>query len=427
MYYKVPVRFNKVPRTIRRKELIYFTYASVSILIGRYSLGSKSGVMRREKIYSTEFGEWESHTVSGLENVSLNSGYLIPPDTNHSKLNVGEGFMYGSVYDMAGESVKLSQRWRECDWWRGQLNPKGLATLLESLNATDPVILRRNTMFAGFMNCHYGHFLVETLPRLWLLIDSSLDIVDVVVFCLDGNVASEECHCLNMLETVVKAVRTPRSTKVRTYFISNPVRFQGSLYVPESSWFLEALEFHIGAAMVFRRVSESMHGHQSDTIKRLTKGKSFDGLFLLRGTADSMIHSSTAINQAELATLFAASMNLLVVDPATLTFAEQVSLISRSKILVGRYGSGMHACVFLPAGSGVIVVEDDRRINHTQEKLMKLMKLDGITIPFSGNLYPETRKIEFNISFYEQWILDRSPRLKDENTSNYDLFKWMQE
>jgi len=339
-----------------------------------------------------------------LDVVSLEYGYIIPPDTDPLILAAGENFKYGSVYTAADESVLVSQRWRECVWWKGKTDPPDFKTLLRKLDISSPLTFT-DGLFGGFMNCHYGHFLVETLPRLWALTSTSLRFSNLIVFCLDGQKVSKTCDCLEMLQTAVDALTAPDIRVMKVTHVSEPVAFQGQLSIPESAWFLEAEDFHPFAARIFQRISSRTMHHRSQSIEQLTKQKpfAFDGLFLLREhETPNQVHKKLATNQEHLAELFRDKMNLLIVDPATLSFKDQVSLISQSRILVGRHGSGMHSCVFLPPGSTVIVIEDDRVINHTQEKLVKLLRLNGVTLPFHGFL--DEQGITFNISFYRNWI-----------------------
>ena len=69
--------------------------------------------------------------------------------------------------------------------------------------------------------------------------------------------------------------------------------------------------------------------------------------------------------------------------------------------------------VSFPENLTTIVIEDDRSINHTQEKLIRLMKLNRHVLDFHGSFDPIRRLVSFETLHYEKYVAEPAKHHQD--------------
>jgi hypothetical protein len=370
--------------------------------------------------------------------VSLDSGYFIEPEA----AGVGQDHSYGCVYNATGNPIPASRRFRDdLMWWKGYDVPPQLEAFTARLSSAKPlnVPVGARVLFGGFLNNHYGHFLIESLTRTWPLLLHRYDYV--AMFCLDSltisTIKGSSAACqdsrkvgmeaaLRFLSRPLSSSSSPSSSQAplppppKLLLINGTVFFSNiTVDIPSSAWFTEASKFHPVASSIYRNIA-----HSASMLKQATASgaaPSVDGddytrkdhrlrVLFRRDVRNQNDHSSlghkTVSNEVALAEMLSTKFGFVSVDPSTQSFMEQLNILSQAKIFAGRVGTGMHNAIFLPMDAHVVLLEDDRTTNHVQNKLIEAMNMTAAavhTAPFCGEivLASNVPQITFNLTCYE--------------------------
>lgn len=242
------------------------------------------------------------------------------------------------------------------------------------------------------MNDHFGHFLVESIPRLWPLLYEKYD--TVAVFCYpqpsDPKVIIK-CKGKYWAKSALKMLVKNNFPLPKLHTIDRPCALDRDVYIPESAWKHDMLQFSPILRNVYAKIRDSSN-----------KLKSMSRIFLLRDSS-LRVNMNPMKNELELKTMLSELFKFESYTGDDLTFDEQVSRLSRAKILVTRPGTAAHLSVFLPEGSKLVVLEDGTRpLGHVQYKLNSLMNTTMEVIPFHNTTDSRT----FNVPVYAQIFAD---------------------
>jgi capsular polysaccharide biosynthesis protein len=104
-------------------------------------------------------------------------------------------------------------------------------------------------------------------------------------------------------------------------------------------------------------------------------------LFLTRRHADSVRTGQRMLSNTEAAEDLAASLGFEVVAPEQLDWRQQVSLLSRSRVVVGEHGSAMKSLLFAPAETIGVVLN---YLNDSQAAIAALRGQQYVCIECEG-------------------------------------------
>ena len=258
--------------------------------------------------------------------------------------NPRRSFVRGAVYDHSGRLIHQSQR-------KGGMN----ADMVLSVNP--PILSQRERaeassathvgrwLYCGSWMHGFGHFLVETLPTLWPLLDDADD--------FDGVCA----HRFNSLRThawqfELVAMLTDKPAIV---IDDSPAQFQ-TLVVPSRAYHYQVAIAPI-AARVWNRVSEraaTANEAEPRTPVYLSRTRFQEQQRSLGVKTGREVHNSEDLDRVF------ADHGFRVVYPEQLTATEQVRLVRSASVLAGASGSALHLSVFAQPHTRVIEVGDAR-------------------------------------------------------------------
>ncbi|MGY2052579.1 glycosyltransferase family 61 protein [Methylobacterium sp. JK268] len=192
-------------------------------------------------------------------------------------------------------------------------------------------------LYAGTFALHYGHFLINTLPRLWPLLAG-------------GEVPPILCHGPGTPEdwarfgTLVEILRRLGLTvhDIRTF--DEPVLLR-ELVVPASS-LQEETFVHAAFGRLCDHVARGLYG--ADEV-----GREDRPVYLSKARLTGGVRRF--VNEEALTERLARG-GVDIVYPEELDFAGQVRLFATRRTIIGSLGSALHTAAFAPAGRRLIIV-----------------------------------------------------------------------
>jgi capsular polysaccharide biosynthesis protein len=215
-----------------------------------------------------------------------------------------------------------------------------VARIDDSVDVEDCTII-----YGGYMHYHWGHFLINTLSRLWPIVaDSELQYSKIVFFSADG-----ESHPIkdNLLQ-VFRILGIADKVEVRT----SPSAFS-KVIVPDLSFSIEhcySREF----AAIFQRISTLATPHAES---KYTK------IFLTRSSLTRA--KSREINIGMLDT-FMEDNGFKVIAPEKYTIEELIGILSRATEIATISGTTAHNLLFANPNAKVTIFERHTLDNNIQ-------------------------------------------------------------
>ena len=175
-------------------------------------------------------------------------------------------------------------------------------------------------LYLGQALDHYGHFLTDSMARMWAALNVRLPCLMLDMSRLSGSYSSE---ILAALQLSVVSPTVP--TVYRTVWVPYPAFTRNGQPAPEA----DAAHLRVTTAL-----------YHPDQPKRWVKP-----VFLSRAKVNSTIRSTDAETEAALAQIMAEA-GFEIVHPETLPLAEQIAIFNESPTIVGMLGSAFHTALF---------------------------------------------------------------------------------
>jgi capsular polysaccharide biosynthesis protein len=175
-------------------------------------------------------------------------------------------------------------------------------------------------LYLGQALDHYGHFLTDSMARMWAALNVRLPCLMLDMSRLSGSYSSEILAALHL-----SVVSPTAPTIYRTVWVPYPAFTRNGHPAPEA----DAAHLRVTAAL-----------YQPDQPKRWVKP-----VFLSRARAQSTIRSTDAETEAALAQTMAEA-GFEIVHPETLPLAEQIAIFNESPTIVGMLGSAFLTALF---------------------------------------------------------------------------------
>ena len=199
-------------------------------------------------------------------------------------------------------------------------------------------------IYGGRVHSHYGHFIINTLPRLWPLAVGRQP--DLKILCHDS-ATPESWFTVPFIATILKALGlTPDNFVVFT----RPTRLR-RVIVPQTSLGEQTHGYYCFRALCHR--ISMMIGGGNERVERtpvyLSKTKLAGGVGRIR-------------NEFELeAALHKSGVEILY--PELLTISEQIALFAQPRVIMGTTGSAFHSSIFSPPRSKIICLNQIHNVN----------------------------------------------------------------
>lgn len=310
--------------------------------------------------------DFTSEVVRGAFLSRVESGRVYWPAPNPAR-----GFLRGAAYDHRGFLIDISQR-------------QGGAAGDMIISTNPPVLMPREKaeardnalpgrwLYAGNWMHAFGHFLVETIPTLWPLLDSKE--------LFDG-VAAHRFNSMKTHDWQFELVRLLTDEPVRVV-MDIPVMVE-ELVVPTRAYHYQQA-FHPAAAEVWDRLSENAASVDDPDGEPVYLSRSrFEKANMAKGIKTGREYA----NSEEVDGLFA-SRGFRVVYPETLSVMEQIRLARSAPLLAGPGGSALHLAAFAKPGARVLELGDIRtkgQMVNTQQAISAAKRQEAAMIPYFGD------------------------------------------
>lgn len=286
----------------------------------------------------------------------------------------------GAAYHASGRLCRNSQRTTSpLNEWQ-PINPEIL------LSFEGGKRIRGKSLYLGHYTGHYGHFLLESLSRLWALGNRSLTEAgyDRVVF--------------HPFLHKTPRVRTFSPAKIsfacygisedRLLLINQPTVFE-HLTVPEP---LLEINHRVDPTLadVYENIAQyclSLNSSRPDLICRLS-GWSDSGPLKLYVSRRRARGYHPMINEPAVESMFR-DLGFKILHPERWRFEQQIALFRRADVLAGVEGSALHNSVFMRAGTRVISIGTPREPSGdilNQRLCNSLSGVSSTSIPFVGQV-----------------------------------------
>jgi capsular polysaccharide biosynthesis protein len=311
--------------------------------------------------------------------VAYPNGIVVPTEVDR----VNKTFT-GGVYDESGHLVDNSLR-QDKEHLGVQAFPQLSPSMINDIKVQH--VLKGRYLYLGFYTEHYGHFLLETLSRLWAYTENKYD---GVVFNEFVNPRQTQG-----VSTFSQLFFAPFGIKASSVSIVNVTTQFEWLDVPKAQFFI-VNKAHANYIETYRKISNYYIASNVDKSLRIYLSRSK----LLK--RKRKVLNEIAIEQAFI------DHGFIIVHPQDLSFLEQLAILSRAEMLAGIEGSGLHNCVFMPP-SGVVInlcgMRQPNSIKSNQKICNTLAHVTSLVLPFVGEVVNKEKLItRYDIPHIKQWL-----------------------
>lgn len=220
----------------------------------------------------------------------------------------------------------------------------------------------QSVLLAGPGHLGYGHWIVDFLPKIYLLQLAGYKI-NRLTYLLPSDIPNFARVWLALLNVEPK--------QCRYYDRTREIVDCDELLVPST------LRFGTRVSPLFAQASAAM---RQAAIGRTRVPRKGTKIFISR-PANNFAHNNRTLIQRQLFRETARSHGFVVVSPELLSIPEQVALFQCAETIVGEYGSGLHSSMFSRPGALVMAARDN------QEELGFLQSgIDGVLDHQTGYL-----------------------------------------
>ncbi|MTH80108.1 glycosyltransferase family 61 protein [Paracoccus aestuariivivens] len=195
-------------------------------------------------------------------------------------------------------------------------------------------------LFAGYYFNHYGHFITESLARLWAL--DQCGNVDKIIFVMGGVVPGQ------LRDGVIKTIIPENAPEIE--IVEQACSFD-EIIVPQSGFVIRK-SFNENYWKWLRKLSaDIMESDQHNSIDT--------PLYLSRSATPETRRYAYGEKELEAGLKKA---GIRVVQPEKLSFSDQVKIVSEHKTVIGLEGSQLHSLLFT-MGKKKSIQLDFRKVN----------------------------------------------------------------
>jgi capsular polysaccharide biosynthesis protein len=219
-------------------------------------------------------------------------------------------------------------------------------------------------MYMGYLNPHYGHFIINTLPRFWPLIYGKRNLP---ALCCHVVGTVDEFLEMDFARTIFTSVDLASGLSV----FDRPIRIK-TLLVPDT-----ALHEQFGVHRIFGDLCRQIGREfwREDEVDSVSEPLYLSKTRLKIGVGhfadeDRIVHKLSEVGAQ-------------IFFPEEHTFADQVAALARHKTIIGTTGSAFHTSIFSAPGRNII------GINPTALTNTNYTMLDIINKNRSRYFYPE--------------------------------------
>jgi capsular polysaccharide biosynthesis protein len=258
------------------------------------------------------------------------------------------------------------------------------------------ISLTRPTIYGGYLNTHYGHFITEVLSRLWLeRPQEHTAIFTSLVGSHYGIYSPPDSPLPCFINSLLKALGYPEiiiASPHETVLVNN-----AEIVIP---WplFQTRYAIHPHFASLLQEIGEQL---ACTDVKAVSNKRIYFARSLLANCLRPLINEDAVID------LFKEE-GFIIVYPETMSLEEQISIARTSTIIAGFAGSALHNVAFSPFRKKMLILSCEERVN-SNFLLFQLARRDDVRYMFPPNIIkmpqspPKTPKFEITEDS-AQWI-----------------------
>lgn len=327
---------------------------------------------RRKKIYdlsldnkksddfSMSYRYWgEVKVIEGIPTIKIENNIFAIPFNYNKKWGIynKDGVIVQNSYDFRG----------------GYNNPINQdIDKLDNINilSDNSINIDEQVVYIGRINPHFGHFLINTLPRMWVFGTDKFSNRKVKV-AFHSEVSIDYLVSLNFFSEIINLLEIDVDDLIhidRNYIFKN-------LVVPQSSLMEQTYIY-----TYFRKFCLSLSKKILRDVDVSNKKSGYYSKDKLKSGVGSFSNENEIVQ-------FMNDHNIEVFRPETKSFQEQIIWISTRSIIYGTAGSFLHSIIFAPSVPIVVALNPTSEINSNFELIDTVSGCDSI--------YIHTNKIEF--------------------------------
>lgn len=235
---------------------------------------------------------------------------------------------------------------QECSHQREVLDRPFSFDLIEGYQAEEYLFDEREVMYGGIIFDHFGHFLIESLSRMWAFI------------------ADDETKFIAFIETserkkpfVDEFFELLKIPKDRVILVKEPTKFK-KVVVPESSFAIRNY-FTKEYIAPYRKMSESVDA------------KPFEKVYLTR----TKVKSGPKFYGEKYLEKFFKKNGYEIIAPETMSLREQISCLKGAKSIGAILGTASHLVLFAQEGCELILLNRSDTLNNNQIAINQANKI----------------------------------------------------
>lgn len=260
----------------------------------------------------------------------------------------------GGVVDANGEYVKISKT-------KARVEGK------YDYNIDDLDISNLTVVFCGYYHKAWGHFITESISRLWYALEKNPE-VDRYVFI--GDYGKESCFSGNYLE-FLKLLGIADKTEI----IIRPTKYK-KVIIPDNGF-------------VYNEYYTEKYVQMFNTINErglsLYDGEKYEKVFFSKRLIDSSIMSN--INEKVIDTFFKQN-GYKIFYPERLSLIDTIGILQNARFFAGLTSSLSHNLLFADSNTTMISIEKQAFHNPYQVFVGKIKECETIYIDACRHLFP---------------------------------------
>ncbi|MGF1772506.1 glycosyltransferase 61 family protein [Vibrio wakamikoensis] len=287
----------------------------------------------------------------------------------------------GGIYDRHGNIITDSLR-QDPSYTGLTAFPQEITRTAQEHNIESiPNEIKGQYLYLGAYTYHYGHFLLESLSRIWAAQENNYT----------GFVFSE---------FVIQSEQFKSFTEV---FLSRAgVDPKKTLIIKENTKF-ESL--HIPTPLFY--INNKAHHEYINTFKRISNPLKNGTLRIYLSRSNLKKRKRMVVNEKAIEQAFI-EHGFIIVHPEKLSVEQQLTLYGSCHTLASLDGSALHNGVFLPRESRIINICTSRypnKLNTNQSICNQLNDLKCELIPFQGEVIDLEKQVtRFDIPTIRRWL-----------------------
>ena len=310
-------------------------------------------------------------------------------------IDVNSQTFSGVIYDSNGLICRNAQRTRDgCNEWQPS-DPEVL-----SASGLYPILPGRS-LYLGHYTGHYGHFLLESLSRLWAL--SGLTLSDSIYERVIFHPFLHKTPPVRGFSPAQMCFASFGISPQHVRLVDEPLRFE-SLTVP-SAMLLINQSVDPSLSSTYKKIVAHCLSRESSRLGfwRKLAGWPESGplrLYLSRRQAKGF---HPMLNERQVERVFV-DAGFRVLHPEKWSFEQQVALFQRAEVIAGVEGSALHNSVFMRSEALVINIGTAREPTGdilNQRLCDSLSGVVPIHIPFKGEIVRGSKAV-YDVEFLKE-------------------------